>query len=176
MLRWPASSLSRPLDQLYETAVYANPATREKVLTAQRQQEEAKRVEEAKAKAASARKAGSSVTGAPGSGQAPQAANRLPNFRSGKRWRRRPTTSGLTSHLTRSHRRSIGNPEYELGRDHDHDSLQPVEEARRQRHQEQRLLRRLSQKGKVKPVDGGQAIVQEMEYSENGTYQALCGL
>lgn len=59
------------LDQLYETAVYANPATREKVLTAQRQQEEAKRVEEARAKAASARKAGSSVTGAPGSGQAP---------------------------------------------------------------------------------------------------------
>jgi hypothetical protein len=59
------------LDQLYETAVYANPSTREKVLTAQRQQEEAKRIEEAKAKAASARKAGSSVTGAPGSGQAP---------------------------------------------------------------------------------------------------------
>lgn len=30
------------------------------------------------------------------------------------------------------------------------------------------LLRRLSAKGKVKPVDGGQAIVQELEYSENG--------
>jgi hypothetical protein len=60
-----------PLKELYETAVYANPATREKVLTAQRQQEEAKRVGEAKAKAASARRAGSSVQGAPGSGQAP---------------------------------------------------------------------------------------------------------
>ena len=30
------------------------------------------------------------------------------------------------------------------------------------------LLRRLSQKGKIKPFDGGQAIVQEIEYSENG--------
>lgn len=30
------------------------------------------------------------------------------------------------------------------------------------------LLRRLSSKGKIKPVDGGQAIVQELEYSENG--------
>jgi hypothetical protein len=30
------------------------------------------------------------------------------------------------------------------------------------------LLRRLSAKGKVKSVDGGQAIVQELEYSENG--------
>lgn len=30
------------------------------------------------------------------------------------------------------------------------------------------LLRRLSTKGKVKPFDGGQAIVQEIEYSENG--------
>jgi hypothetical protein len=59
------------LQQLYETAVYANPTTREKVLTAQRQQEEATRVEAARAKAASARRAGSSVTGAPGSGQAP---------------------------------------------------------------------------------------------------------
>lgn len=59
------------LDQLYETAVWANPSTRDKVLTAQRQQEESKRVEEARAKAASARRAGSSVTGAPGTGQAP---------------------------------------------------------------------------------------------------------
>lgn len=59
------------LQQLYETAVYANPTTRDKVLTALRQQEEATRVEAARAKAASARRAGSSVTGAPGSGQAP---------------------------------------------------------------------------------------------------------
>ena len=59
------------LDQLYETAVFATPSTRDKVLTAQRQQEEAKRTEEARTKAASARRAGSSVTGAPGTGQAP---------------------------------------------------------------------------------------------------------
>lgn len=37
------------------------------------------------------------------------------------------------------------------------------------------LLRRLSEKGKVKTVDGGQAIVQEIEYSENGTYQRYSG-
>ncbi len=37
------------------------------------------------------------------------------------------------------------------------------------------LLRRLSQKGKIKPFDGGQAIVQEMEYSENGTYVRYAG-
>lgn len=30
------------------------------------------------------------------------------------------------------------------------------------------LLRRLSSKGKIKTFDGGQAIIQEMEYSENG--------
>ena len=30
------------------------------------------------------------------------------------------------------------------------------------------LLRRLSQNGKIKTFDGGQAIVQEMEYAENG--------
>lgn len=60
------------LQALYEMAVHASPTVREKVLTAQRQQEEAKRTEEAKAKAAAARRAGSSVTGAPGSGQAPQ--------------------------------------------------------------------------------------------------------
>lgn len=37
------------------------------------------------------------------------------------------------------------------------------------------LLRRLSEKGKVKDFDGGQAIVQEMEYSENGTYKRYSG-
>lgn len=37
------------------------------------------------------------------------------------------------------------------------------------------LLRRLSTKGKVKPFDGGQAIVQEIEYSENGTYKRYSG-
>jgi hypothetical protein len=60
------------LKELYETAVYATPSTRQKVLTAERQQEETRRTEEARTKAANARKAGSSVTGAPGSGQAPQ--------------------------------------------------------------------------------------------------------
>jgi len=38
------------------------------------------------------------------------------------------------------------------------------------------LLRRLSKKGKVKSFDGGQAIVQEMEYAENGTYKRYAGL
>jgi hypothetical protein len=37
------------------------------------------------------------------------------------------------------------------------------------------LLVRLSQRGKVKAVDGGQAIVQELEYSENGTYKRYTG-
>jgi len=37
------------------------------------------------------------------------------------------------------------------------------------------LLRRLSQRGKIKPFDGGQAIVQEIEYSENGTYKRYSG-
>jgi len=37
------------------------------------------------------------------------------------------------------------------------------------------LLRRLSEKGKVKSFDGGQAIVQELEYSENGTYKRYSG-
>jgi hypothetical protein len=37
------------------------------------------------------------------------------------------------------------------------------------------LLARLSQRGKIKPVDGGQAIVQELEYSENGTYNRYSG-
>src|SRR6266851_4145704 len=37
------------------------------------------------------------------------------------------------------------------------------------------LLRRLKEKGKIKPFDGGQAIVQEMEYSENGTYKRYSG-
>lgn len=37
------------------------------------------------------------------------------------------------------------------------------------------LLFRLSQKGKVKEVDGGQAIVQEIEYQENGTYMRYSG-
>lgn len=37
------------------------------------------------------------------------------------------------------------------------------------------ILARLSARGKIKPVDGGQAIVQELEYSENGTYKRYSG-
>lgn len=37
------------------------------------------------------------------------------------------------------------------------------------------LLRRLSEKGKVKPFDGGVQIIQEMEYSENGTFRRYSG-
>src|SRR5690348_747173 len=37
------------------------------------------------------------------------------------------------------------------------------------------LLRRLREKGKVRTVDGGQAIVEELEYSENGTYKRYSG-
>jgi hypothetical protein len=37
------------------------------------------------------------------------------------------------------------------------------------------LLRRLSERGKIKGFDGGQAIVQELEYSENGTYKRYSG-
>jgi hypothetical protein len=37
------------------------------------------------------------------------------------------------------------------------------------------LLRRLSERGKIKDFDGGQAIVQELEYSENGTYKRYSG-
>lgn len=55
------------LDHLYETAVQANPSTRQALLATQRAAQEAKSAAEARAKAASARKAGSSVTGAPGS-------------------------------------------------------------------------------------------------------------
>ena len=54
-----------PLKDLYERAVYANPETRGKVLTALQQQEAAKRAQAAKDKAANARRAGSSVTGSP---------------------------------------------------------------------------------------------------------------
>lgn len=69
------------LDELYEKAVYANPSTREKVLLSQRAAEEAQRTAaaeklrvEARAKAEKARRAGSSVTGAPGASQAAIAA------------------------------------------------------------------------------------------------------
>lgn len=37
------------------------------------------------------------------------------------------------------------------------------------------LLLRLTEKGKVKPVRGGRTIVQEIEFSENGTFQRYSG-
>jgi len=37
------------------------------------------------------------------------------------------------------------------------------------------LLKRLKQKGKVKLVNGGRTIVQEMEYAENGTFKRYSG-
>jgi hypothetical protein len=58
------------LAALYETAVWANPSTREKVLAAKEQAEQQARADQAKTKAAAAKKAAVSVTGAPGSGQA----------------------------------------------------------------------------------------------------------
>ncbi len=65
------------LDDLYDKAVWANPSTRDKVLASQRAAEVAQRTEsekkareEARAKAERARRAGSSVTGAPGTSQA----------------------------------------------------------------------------------------------------------
>jgi len=72
-----ASGRVPELQDIYDKAVWANTSTREKILTSQRAAEEAQRVqdqkkreEEARAKAERARKASSSVTGAPGSGQA----------------------------------------------------------------------------------------------------------
>jgi hypothetical protein len=68
-----------PLAELYETAVWANPSTRDAMNAAKDAAREAaakaqreKADAEARAKAAAARKAGSSVTGAPGSGPAPR--------------------------------------------------------------------------------------------------------
>lgn len=37
------------------------------------------------------------------------------------------------------------------------------------------LLKRLSQKGKVKLIDGGRTIVEELEYAENATFQYYAG-
>lgn len=37
------------------------------------------------------------------------------------------------------------------------------------------LLKRLKAKGKVKPINGGRTIVQEMEYAENGTFKRYSG-
>jgi hypothetical protein len=58
------------IDALYDQAVWANPSTREALLATRQAAQVARANEEARAKAASARRAASSVTGAPGSGQA----------------------------------------------------------------------------------------------------------
>jgi hypothetical protein len=70
-----------PLDKLYETAVWANPSTRQKLQEstsaaqeAQRKASEAEAAKQARAKAEQARRAGSSVTGAPNLGQSGRAA------------------------------------------------------------------------------------------------------
>lgn len=72
-----ASGSEPPLSELYETAVWANTSTRQQLLDgqraageAQRKADEKKTADEARAKAERAKKAGSSVTGSPGSGQA----------------------------------------------------------------------------------------------------------
>jgi len=60
-----------PLAQLYETAVAANPDLREQVIAARVQAQRDKEAQAARAKAEKAKRASASVTGAPGSGQAP---------------------------------------------------------------------------------------------------------
>ena len=59
-----------PLTELYEKAVWANPSTRKAMQAAETKAQQAKAAEEARAKTAAAKRAASSVTGAPGSGQA----------------------------------------------------------------------------------------------------------
>lgn len=59
-----------PIEELYERAVWANPSTRQKLLTAREQAEDKKRADQARAKAKAAKNAGVSVTGAPGTSQA----------------------------------------------------------------------------------------------------------
>lgn len=61
-----------PLQELYETAVWANPSTREAMRAAEQTAQREKADAEARTKANAARKAASSVTGAPGSGPAPR--------------------------------------------------------------------------------------------------------
>lgn len=61
------------LQALYDQAVWAHPETREKLIVAQREAAAEAERQAARTKSAQARKAGSSVTGAPGSGQSPSA-------------------------------------------------------------------------------------------------------
>jgi hypothetical protein len=70
LLAQSANAAKKPmaLKDLYETAVWANPKLREETLAARDRAQQEKAAGEARAKAAQARKAGSSVTGAPGPG------------------------------------------------------------------------------------------------------------
>jgi hypothetical protein len=61
------------LDELYDRAVHANPTVRAKALAAAQAAQRVKTEAEARARATQARKAGSSVTGAPHAGQTPRA-------------------------------------------------------------------------------------------------------
>lgn len=64
---------NRPLPkigELYETAVWANPSTRTAMLATQKAAEQVRQAEEARSKSRQAQRAASSVTGAPGTGQA----------------------------------------------------------------------------------------------------------
>lgn len=70
------------LQDLYEKAVYANPSTRTKVLAAEKQSEEKRVKDEARAKAEKARKASSSVTGSPSNGSGQSLANGRDNSKS----------------------------------------------------------------------------------------------
>lgn len=60
------SGLAKDLQDAYDQAVYANPHTRSTLLEAQKAESDGKRVAEQKARAEAARKAGSSIKGAPG--------------------------------------------------------------------------------------------------------------
>lgn len=65
-----AAGKTPDLKALYDRAVYANPVTRDKLFAARLEAEQKKRAEDQKAKAVQARKAGSSVSGAPGASAA----------------------------------------------------------------------------------------------------------
>ncbi|HEY1430745.1 MAG TPA: hypothetical protein VGF39_03835 [Stellaceae bacterium] len=60
------------LQDLYDRAAWANPSTRERLLAQRNDDEARKAADERKARADAARRAGSSVTGSPGPGAAPQ--------------------------------------------------------------------------------------------------------
>jgi hypothetical protein len=59
------------LKDLYDRAVWANAGTRDRALASQREAEERQEAANRKAKADAARRAGSSITGSPSSGQVP---------------------------------------------------------------------------------------------------------